>query len=149
MHKSGVLTFILDGDNIRQRINKDLGFSDTDRNENIRRAAEVSKLMLDAGLVVISAFISPFQAEREMAKHLIGDDDFIEVFIDAPLALCEQRDPKGLYQKARNGEIKNMTGIDSSYEVPAQPDIYIDTSNSSVAQAVEVIATKIRNRTRR
>ena len=120
-HQQGRHTYILDGDNIRQGLNKDLGFSDNDRIENIRRIAEVAKLMLDAGLIVMTAFISPFRREREMARELIGAENFIEVYVATPLTICEQRDPKGLYKKARSGQIKDMTGIDSPYEIPEKP----------------------------
>jgi bifunctional enzyme CysN/CysC len=125
-YAQGKRTYILDGDNIRQGLNKDLGFTDADRVENIRRMAEVAKLMMDAGLIVITAFISPFRAEREMARNLIGAKNFIEVFVDTPLEICIQRDPKGLYQKAKEGLIPNMTGINSRYEKPLNPDIHID-----------------------
>ncbi|MFZ2974637.1 MAG: sulfate adenylyltransferase subunit CysN [Ferribacterium limneticum] len=125
LHAHGKRTYILDGDNIRQGLNKDLGFTDADRVENIRRVAEVAKLMMDAGLIVMTAFISPFRAEREMARELIGPENFIEVFVDTPLEVCEQRDPKGLYEKARSGLIPNMTGITSTYEKPDSPDILI------------------------
>jgi bifunctional enzyme CysN/CysC len=114
-------TFILDGDNIRHGLNKDLGFTDADRAENIRRVAEVAKLMMDAGLIVITAFISPFREEREMARALIGEKNFVEVYVDTPLDICEQRDPKGLYALARTGSIPNMTGINSPYQVPLKP----------------------------
>jgi bifunctional enzyme CysN/CysC len=123
LHAQGKRTYVLDGDNIRQGLNKDLGFTDADRVENIRRVAEVAKLMMDAGLIVMTAFISPFRAEREMAKELIGADHFIEIFVDTPLEVCEQRDPKGLYKKARRGELPNMTGISSPYEHPENPDL--------------------------
>lgn len=132
LHAQGRHTYILDGDNIRQGLNKDLGFTDADRVENIRRIAEVAKLMMDAGLIVMTAFISPFRAEREMARELIQDENFIEVFVDTPLAVCEQRDPKGLYKKARSGQIPNMTGINSPYEPPINPEIRF-SSNSSLA----------------
>lgn len=117
-------TYILDGDNLRLGLNKDLGFNDQDRAENIRRVAEVARLMMDAGLIVITAFISPFRFEREMARDLIGHDNFIEVFVDTPLEVCEQRDPKGLYKKARDGFLKNMTGVDSPYQPPINPEIH-------------------------
>lgn len=132
-------TYILDGDNIRQGLNKDLGFSDADRAENIRRIAEVSKLMMDAGLVVLTAFISPFEQDRESARALIGRANFVEVFVDTPLQVCEQRDPKGLYQKARNGQLSNMTGIDSPYEAPANPDIVIRGESALIVAAVQEI----------
>ncbi len=119
----------MDGDNIRQGLNKDLRFTDDGRVENIRRVAEVAKLMMDAGLVVMTAFISPFRAEREMARELIGQDNFIEVFVDTPLAVCEQRDPKGLYKKARSGQLANMTGINSPYEAPLSPNCILSHEN--------------------
>ena len=133
LHAQGKRTYILDGDNIRQGLNKDLGFTDADRVENIRRVAEVAKLMMDAGLIVITAFISPFRAEREMARQLIGKENFIEVYIDTPLEICEQRDPKGLYKKARSGELPNMTGISSPYESPEHPDLIIDGTNPNIS----------------
>ncbi|MFD3302218.1 sulfate adenylyltransferase subunit CysN [Aquipseudomonas alcaligenes] len=128
LHALGKRTYILDGDNVRQGLNKDLGFTDADRVENIRRVAEVAKLMMDAGLIVMTAFISPFRAERQMARELIGEENFIEVFVDTPLSVCEQRDPKGLYKKARSGQLPNMTGISSPYEAPLQPTLTINTS---------------------
>nr|BFD66479.1 sulfate adenylyltransferase subunit CysN [Bdellovibrio sp. HAGR004] len=130
LHLQGRRTYILDGDNIRQGLNKDLGFTDADRVENIRRVAEVAKLMMDAGLVVMTAFISPFRAEREMARDLIGEENFIEVYVNTPLSTCEQRDPKGLYKKARSGQLPNMTGIDSPYEAPEHPQLIINTENN-------------------
>jgi bifunctional enzyme CysN/CysC len=131
LHAQGQRTYILDGDNIRQGLNKDLGFTDEDRVENIRRVAEVAKLMMDAGLIVLTAFISPFRAEREMARQLIGPDHFVEVFVDTPLEVCEQRDLKGLYKKARAGLLPNLTGIGSAYEVPLSPDFTILTADES------------------
>ena len=136
LHAEGRRTFILDGDNVRHGLNKDLGFTEADRVENIRRVAEVAKLMLDAGLIVITAFISPFRAERQMARDLIGDDQFIEVFVNTSIELCERRDPKGLYRKARAGLIPNMTGIDSPYEAPIRADIVIDTHASEPDEAI-------------
>jgi bifunctional enzyme CysN/CysC len=124
-------------DNIRQGLNKDLGFTDEDRVENIRRVAEVAKLMLDAGLVVLTAFISPFRAEREMARQLIGPDRFVEVFVDTPLEVCEQRDPKGLYKKARAGLLPNLTGIGSPYEPPVRPEILIQPSADALDVTVQ------------
>ena len=132
-------TFLLDGDNIRSGLNKDLGFKDIDRIENIRRVGEVAKLMMDSGLIVITAFISPFREEREMVRKLVNKDEFIEVFINTPLSIAEKRDPKGLYAKARLGEIKNFTGIDSPYEIPHNPEIIIDTSTSNVDESVQDI----------
>lgn len=139
LHAQGKRTYILDGDNIRQGLNKDLGFTDADRVENIRRVAEVAKLMMDAGLIVMTAFISPFRAEREMARVLIGAENFIEVFVDTPLEVCEQRDPKGLYKKARSGQLPNMTGINSPYEPPAQPDMVINSTTTTTQEAAAQI----------
>ncbi|WP_448676366.1 sulfate adenylyltransferase subunit CysN [Delftia acidovorans] len=139
LHVQGKRTYILDGDNIRQGLSKDLGFTDADRVENIRRIAEVSKLMMDAGLIVITAFISPFRAERQMARELVGDSNFIEAFINTPLEICEKRDPKGLYKKARNGQLPNMTGINSPYEAPDTPSIEIDTTTMSLEKSIEML----------
>lgn len=139
LHAQGKHTYLLDGDNVRQGLNKDLRFTHADRVENIRRVAEVAKLMMDAGLIVITAFISPFRAERELARNLIGEENFIEVFVDTPLAVCEQRDPKGLYKKARSGQLLNMTGISSPYEPPTQPDLVIDSTLVSTEDAVAQI----------
>jgi bifunctional enzyme CysN/CysC len=127
----------LDGDNIRAGLNKDLGFTDADRVENVRRTAEVAKLMADAGLVVITAFISPFRSERDMAKSLFDDGDFAEVFLDVSLEVAEQRDPKGLYKKARRGELPHFTGIDSPYQAPESADLRLDTSKLSVDACVD------------
>ena len=132
-------TFLLDGDNVRHGLNKDLGFTETDRIENIRRVGEVARLMADSGLIVITAFISPFRAEREMVRAMIPDGEFIEVFIDTPLAEAEARDVKGLYKKARAGQLKNFTGIDSPYEAPAHPEVRIDTTKLSPEQAADII----------
>jgi adenylylsulfate kinase len=135
----GQHTYLLDGDNVRHGLNKDLGFSDEDRIENIRRIGEMSKLFVDAGMIVLSAFISPFRTDRRMVRDLVDNKEFVEVFMDTPLATCEDRDPKGLYKKARLGEIKNFTGIDSEYEIPEKPEITIDTSNMSIEQCVTAI----------
>ncbi|MEZ2744353.1 sulfate adenylyltransferase subunit CysN [Halopseudomonas bauzanensis] len=144
LYARGQHTYLLDGDNVRHGLNRDLGFTDADRVENIRRVAEVGKLFVDAGLITLTAFISPFRSEREMARKLLGDDAFLEVFIDTPLAIAEERDPKGLYKKVRRGELKNFTGIDSPYETPENPDIHIDTTRESPEQAVDrIIATLI------
>jgi len=132
-------SYLLDGDNVRQGLNRDLGFTDADRVENIRRVAETAKLMLDAGLIVITSFISPFKADRDMARTLFDSSEFIEVFVDASLEVCEQRDPKGLYKKARNGEIINFTGLDSPYEAPENPELIIDTVELTVEQAADQI----------
>ena len=144
LYARGQHTYLLDGDNVRHGLNRDLGFTDADRVENIRRVAEVGKLFVDAGLITLTAFISPFRSEREMARKLLGDEAFLEVFIDTPLAIAEERDPKGLYKKVRRGELKNFTGIDSPYETPENPDIHIDTTRESPEQAVDrIIATLI------
>ncbi len=136
LHKQGKRTYILDGDNVRQGLNKDLGFTDSDRVENIRRIAEVAKLMMDAGLIVMTAFISPFQRERDMAKQLIGEEHFIEVFVDTPIEVCEERDPKGLYQKAREGKLPNFSGISSPYEAPDNPDVRINTTQAKTKSSL-------------
>lgn len=143
LHQLGCRTYLLDGDNVRHGLNKDLGFSDQDRVENIRRIAEVAKLFVDAGMIVGTAFISPFIADRAMARELVGSA-FIEVFIDTPLDVCEQRDTKGLYVKARAGEIKHFTGIDSAYEAPQTPDIHIQTAGHSVDDCAEQIVQYLR-----
>ena len=132
-------TYLLDGDNIRMGLNKGLGFSDEDRIENIRRIGEVSKLFVDAGSIVLTAFISPFQKERDAVRSLVEDNEFIEVFIDTPLEVCESRDPKGLYKKARNGEIPNFTGISSPYESPTEPEIHILNDNISIEDVAHQI----------
>jgi bifunctional enzyme CysN/CysC len=139
LHKRGVHTYMLDGDNVRHGLNKDLGFTEADRIENIRRVGEVSKLMTDAGLIVITAFISPFQADREMVRTMLPEGEFFEVFIDTPLKVAEARDVKGLYKKARSGELKNFTGIDSPYEAPRNPEIRIDTTAISPEEAANLI----------
>ncbi|MGF6970275.1 bifunctional enzyme CysN/CysC [Paraburkholderia sp. WC7.3g] len=143
LHAMGKRTYLLDGDNVRHGLNKDLGFTAEDRVENIRRIAEVAKLMADAGVIVITAFISPFRAERALARELMEEGEFIEVFIDTPLEVAEERDPKGLYKKARSGELKNFTGIDSPYEMPQNPEIHINTLTVSPQMAVEVIFEKL------
>lgn len=132
-------SYSLDGDAVRLGLSRDLGFSDADRTENIRRSAEVAKLMREAGLVVVASFISPFSNDRLMAKNLVGPENFIEVFLSTPLHVCETRDPKGLYKKARLGLIPNMTGINSNYESPQNPDLTIDTSEISPSSAVQMI----------
>ena len=139
LHAEGRHTYLLDGDNVRHGLNKDLGFTEADRVENIRRVAEVSKLMVDAGLIVLVSFISPFRAERQMARELMGEREFVEVFIDTPLADAEKRDVKGLYAKARAGQLKNFTGIDSPYEAPETPEIHIDTTALSAEDAAQRI----------
>lgn len=150
LHKAGFHSVILDGDNIRNGLCKDLGFSDQDRGENIRRVAEVARLMQQAGLIVIVAFISPFRAERNSARALFIVDEFFEIYLDTPLQVCEARDPKGLYKKARGGELRNFTGLDSPYESPLSPDLKIDTSEIEIDECISMIiekcAIKIRDR---
>ena len=136
LHKRGLLCRILDGDNIRSGINNNLGFTEADRIENIRRIAEVSKLFVDTGIITIAAFISPSNDIREMAANIIGKDDFLEVYVRTPLEECERRDVKGLYAKARRGEIKNFTGISAPFEAPAQPALVLDTSALSLEESV-------------
>ena len=143
LHDQGLRTYILDGDNVRHGLSKDLGFTVADRVENIRRIAEVAKLMMDAGIIVLTAFISPFRAERDMAKSLFTPDDFLEIFVDTPLAVAEARDPKGLYKKARRGELPNFTGIDSDYEPPMQPDLRLNTDDRSVDDCAKALAEMI------
>lgn len=146
LYTRGAHTYLLDGDNVRHGLNKDLGFSDADRVENIRRIGEVAKLMVDAGLIVITAFISPFRAERDLARSLVAENEFLEVFIDTPLEVAESRDPKGLYKKARRGELKNFTGIDSPYEAPDQPDLHIKASEMSPEEAADLIIATLEKR---
>lgn len=143
LHAKGFRTYLLDGDNIRSGLNKDLTFTDEARVENIRRISEVCKLFLDAGVVLLSAFISPFQADREQVKSIVGKENYIEVFVDAPLEVCEQRDVKGLYKKARSGEVKNFTGISSPYEKPLHPDVVIHTDRMTVEESLEVLMKEI------
>lgn len=143
LHAQGFKTYLLDGDNIRAGLNKDLSFSDDARVENIRRISEVCKLFLDAGVILLSAFISPFQADREQVRKIVGAENYMEVFVDTPLEVCEQRDVKGLYKKARAGEIPNFTGISSPYEKPSQPDVVIETDKLSVEESLDVLMTAI------
>jgi bifunctional enzyme CysN/CysC len=146
LHASGRHTYILDGDNVRHGLNRDLGFSDEDRVENIRRVAEVARLMVDAGLMVIVSFISPFRAERRMAREMMGEGEFIEVFVDTPFEECAARDPKGLYAKALGGEIKNFTGLDSPYERPERPEIHLETLGKSPEEMVEILESWLSER---
>jgi bifunctional enzyme CysN/CysC len=139
LHAAGHMTYLLDGDNVRHGLNRDLGFTDADRVENIRRVAEVSRLMVDAGLIVLVSFISPFRSERLMARELVEQGEFVEIFVDTPLAEAERRDVKGLYAKARRGEIKNFTGIDSDYEAPENPEIRINTIKYAPEEAASQI----------
>lgn len=146
LHALGAHTYLLDGDNVRHGLNRDLGFTEADRVENIRRVTEVTRLMADAGLIVLASFISPFEAERHAARELIGDEQFVEIFVDTALAVAEERDPKGLYKKARRGELVNFTGIDSPYEPPQNPDIHIDTSVTTTEDAAIAIVDHLRAR---
>lgn len=139
----GVGHFLLDGDRLRQGLNSDLGYSDADRVENIRRVAEVARLMVDAGLVVLVSLISPFRRDRQAARARFAPGEFIEVFIDTPLAVCEQRDVKGLYAKARRGELKQFTGIDSAYEAPENPELHLHCANLTPAQALELLLARL------
>ena len=143
LHALGKHSFLLDGDNVRHGLNRDLGFTEADRIENIRRVGEVARLMADAGLIVITAFISPFRAERDMVRQMMQPGEFIEVHIDTTLAEAERRDVKGLYAKARAGQLANFTGIDSPYEAPEHPEIRIDTTRLSAADAAELIVDRI------
>ncbi len=146
LFEAGFKVFMLDGDNLRSGLNKDLGFSEEDREENIRRVGEVSKLLSDAGIIVISAFISPFSVDREKAKRSIGADRFVEVFVDCPVSVCEQRDVKGLYKKVREGAIKNFTGIDSEYEPPENPDVVLHTDKESAIESLRYLADFVQDK---
>jgi len=139
-------TYLLDGDNIRLGLNKGLSFSDADRVENIRRIGEVSKLFVDSGLIVLTAFISPFQSDRDLVRQKVEREEFIEIFIDTPLEICEQRDPKGLYQKARQGEIPNFTGISSPYETPKNAEIHIKTERVTIEESINTIVHYLQNK---
>lgn len=139
LHKKGLSTYTLDGDNIRQGINKDLSFAPQDRSENIRRIAEISNLMLDAGVVTLAAFVSPYIKDREAIKQIVGRDNVIEIYVNTSLAECERRDVKGLYKKARTGEIKNMTGISAPYQAPVNPDIVLITDGQPIEEGVKKI----------
>jgi bifunctional enzyme CysN/CysC len=143
LHRRGHVTYLLDGDNVRHGLNSDLGFTQADRVENIRRVAEVARLMVDAGLIVLVSFISPFRAERRMARELFEPGEFVEVYVDTPLAVAERRDPKGLYRKARCGELQNFTGIDSPYEPPEEPEVHIVTTELSAEQAAEAVLDQL------
>jgi len=143
LYENGIRTFILDGDNLRKGLNKDLDFTEAGRVENIRRIGEVANLMVDAGVVVLSAFVSPFKQDRAQVKALVGDDKYVEVFVNCPLEICEKRDVKGLYKKARNGEISNFTGISSPFENPVNPDVEVESHVLSVEQSVEKVYQNI------
>lgn len=143
LHELKKHTYLLDGDNIRHGLCGDLGFSDKDRVENIRRISEVSKLFVDAGLIVITAFISPFRADRQFCRNLLTEGEFVEVFVDVPIEICEQRDPKGLYQKARQGDIKDFTGIDSPYEAPENPEIHLNAADYSPEETIDTLVKEL------
>ena len=143
LHSLGKHTYLLDGDNIRHGLNRDLGFTDADRVENIRRIAETAKLFIDAGIIVLTAFISPFKSERKLARELLEPGEFIEIFVDTPIEICETRDPKGLYKKARAGHLKNFTGIDSAYEAPENPEITINGKKNTAEELAEQIVTNL------
>ena len=146
LYQMGLNTFVLDGDNVRHGLNKDLGFSDQDRKENIRRISEIAKLMLEAGVITLTAFISPFKAERAMARSLMPHGDFIEIHCYCPLEVCEQRDVKGLYKRAREGEIKDFTGISSPYEAPVKPELKIDTNELSLEKSAERVISLLQSK---
>jgi adenylylsulfate kinase len=146
LHNKGLSTYILDGDNIRKGINKDLNFAPEDRTENIRRIAEISNLMLDAGVLTLAAFVSPYLKDREEVKQIVGADNFIEIYVNTSLEECERRDVKGLYKKARAGEIKNMTGISAPYEAPTNPDFEIITDGQSIEDSVKEVLTFLNNK---
>ncbi|MFA1822878.1 adenylyl-sulfate kinase [Virgibacillus oceani] len=144
LHNAGIRTFRLDGDNIRHGLNKNLGFSPEDRKENIRRIGEVSKLMVEAGLITLTAFISPYRKDRDEIRDLLEEGEFIEVFVDASIETCESRDPKGLYKKVRQGEIKSFTGIDAPYEAPIDPDVTVNTNKQNSEESVRTIMTYLK-----
>lgn len=146
LHKRGLSTYVLDGDNIRQGINIDLSFSSEDRTENIRRIAEISNLMLDAGVITLAAFVSPYIKDRQEVQQIVGSDNFIEIFVNTSLEECERRDVKGLYKKARSGEIKNMTGISAPYEAPVNPDLEVITDGHSIEESVKIIINFIKKK---
>lgn len=146
LFENGFTTYALDGDNTRMGLNSNLGFSSEDRKENIRRIGEVSKLMLDAGLIVCASFVSPFKEDRDRIKEIVGKENIVEIYVSTPLEECEKRDVKGLYKKARSGEISDFTGISSPYEVPENPDINIDTTNLSIAEAINKIYNQIESK---
>lgn len=145
LHELGIHTFVLDGDNVRMGLNKNLGFSAEDREENIRRIGEVAKLFTDSGLFVLTAFISPYRKDRDNCRALLGEGEFIEVFVDASLETCEARDPKGLYKKARAGEIKNFTGIDDPYEAPEKPELTLDSDNKGIDECADDVVAYLKS----
>jgi adenylylsulfate kinase len=146
LHRAGCRTFVFDGDNVRHGLCVNLGFSAEDRHENIRRIGEMAKLFVEAGVIAMTAFISPFKSDRQRVRALVSENDFIEIFCDSPLSVCEERDIKGLYKRARKGEIKNYTGISSPYEKPEHPDLVLDTANKSVEENVEKVLNLLEER---
>lgn len=146
LYRMGIQSYVLDGDNIRHGLNKDLGFRTEDRIENIRRIGEVAKLFVDSGQMILTAFISPFREDRDMVRALFPEGEFFEIYVKCPLHVCEQRDPKGLYKKARNGEIKHFTGIDSPYEAPLSPDFIIESDQISISDGAELIITELQSK---
>ncbi|MED0585762.1 adenylyl-sulfate kinase [Bacillus subtilis] len=146
LYRKGIQSYVLDGDNIRHGLNKDLGFQTGDRIENIRRIGEVAKLFVDSGQMILTAFISPFREDRDMVRALFPKGEFFEIYVKCPLHVCEQRDPKGLYKKARNGEIKHFTGIDSPYEAPLSPDFIIESDQTSISDGAELIINALQNK---
>jgi adenylylsulfate kinase len=146
LHQDGCRTFVFDGDNVRHGLCANLGFSENDRHENIRRIGEMAKLFIEAGVIALTAFISPYRADRERVRALVSEDDFIEIYCNSPLEVCEERDVKGLYRKARKGEIKNYTGISSPYEEPEHPDLVLDTANETVEANVEKVLDMLEER---
>lgn len=146
LYRKGIQSYVLDGDNIRHGLNKDLGFQTGDRIENIRRIGEVAKLFVDSGQMILTAFISPFREDRDMVRALFPKGEFFEIYVKCPLHVCEQRDPKGLYKKARNGEIKHFTGIDSPYEAPLSPDFIIESDRTSISDGADLIINALQNR---
>ncbi|MCY7760667.1 adenylyl-sulfate kinase [Bacillus spizizenii] len=146
LYRMGIQSYVLDGDNIRHGLNKDLGFRTEDRIENIRRIGEVAKLFVDSGQMILTAFISPFREDRDMVRALFPEGEFFEIYVKCPLHVCEQRDPKGLYKKARNGEIKHFTGIDSPYEAPLSPDFIIESDQISISDGADLIITELQSK---
>jgi adenylylsulfate kinase len=146
LHKLGIHTYLLDGDNIRLGLNKDLSFSDSDRSENIRRIGEVAHLMIDAGILTIAAFVSPFQKDRDLVRSIVGADNYLEIFVNTPLEVCIERDTKGLYKKAIKGEIPDFTGISSPFETPLSPDISINTALLTTDEALQLILSEVRKK---
>jgi len=144
LHQQGFKTYLLDGDTLRTGLNQDLGFSPQDRVENIRRVGEVARMMMEAGLIVIAAFISPMEKERQMLREYIGSDDFFEIYVNCPIEKCEARDPKGLYKKVRDGLIKNFTGIDAPYEIPLHPALTVNTEKETIATSLEKVLTRLK-----